>query len=29
MPYVGGVLPYRQRCDAVAAAGYDGFALSR
>jgi len=27
MPYVGGVGAYRQRCDAVAAAGYEGFAL--
>lgn len=29
MPYVGGVFPYRQRCDEVAAKGYEGFALSR
>lgn len=28
MPYVGGVAMYRQRCDAVAAAGYEGFAIS-
>jgi len=28
MPYVAGVGPYRKRCDAVAAAGYEGFALS-
>ena len=28
MPYVGGVGAYRQRCDAIAAAGYSGFALS-
>jgi cyclohexanone monooxygenase len=28
MPYVGGVFPYRQRCDAVAANGYEGFALT-
>jgi cation diffusion facilitator CzcD-associated flavoprotein CzcO len=28
MPYVGGVAPYRQRCDEVAAAGYEGFALA-
>ena len=28
MPYVGGVAPYRQRCDEVAANGYEGFALS-
>jgi cyclohexanone monooxygenase len=27
-PYVGGVGPYRERCDAVAAAGYDGFMLT-
>jgi cyclohexanone monooxygenase len=27
MPYVGGVGAYRQRCDAVAAKGYEGFAL--
>jgi cation diffusion facilitator CzcD-associated flavoprotein CzcO len=27
-PYVGGCGPYRDRCDAVAAAGYEGFALS-
>jgi cyclohexanone monooxygenase len=26
-PYLGGVGPYRARCDAVAAAGYEGFAL--
>jgi cyclohexanone monooxygenase len=25
MPYVGGVGPYRQRCDEIAAAGYTGF----
>ena len=29
MPYVGGVGTYRQRCDEIAAAGYEGFALSR
>lgn len=29
MPYVGGVPAYKQRCDAVAAAGYEGFAFSR
>ena len=28
MPYVGGVFPYRQRCDDVAAKGYEGFALT-
>lgn len=28
MPYVGGVAMYRQRCDAVVADGYDGFAIS-
>jgi cation diffusion facilitator CzcD-associated flavoprotein CzcO len=27
MPYVGGVGPYRQKCDEVAAAGYEGFVL--
>jgi cyclohexanone monooxygenase len=27
MPYVGGVGAYRQHCDAVAARGYEGFAL--
>jgi cyclohexanone monooxygenase len=27
MPYVGGVGTYREKCDAVAAAGYEGFAL--
>jgi cyclohexanone monooxygenase len=29
MPYIGGVGVYRQRCDAVAAAGYEGFAFTR
>ena len=29
MPYVGGVVPYRQKCDAVAANGYEGFRLSQ
>jgi cyclohexanone monooxygenase len=29
MPYIGGVGAYRQKCDAVAAAGYEGFALTR
>lgn len=28
MPYVGGVGVYREKCDAVAAAGYAGFTLS-
>jgi cyclohexanone monooxygenase len=28
MPYVGGVGPYREKCDEVAARGYEGFALS-
>jgi cation diffusion facilitator CzcD-associated flavoprotein CzcO len=28
MPYVGGQPLYRQRCDEVAASGYDGFAFS-
>ena len=28
MPYVGGVFPYRQRCDDVAAKGYEGFSLT-
>jgi cyclohexanone monooxygenase len=27
MPYVGGVGIYRQKCDEVAAKGYDGFRL--
>ncbi len=27
MPYIGGVVPYRQRCDEVAANGYDGFVI--
>lgn len=29
MPYVGGVGAYRQRCEQVAAAGYEGFSLLR
>jgi cyclohexanone monooxygenase len=29
MPYIGGVNVYRQICDAVAANGYEGFALTR
>lgn len=28
MPYVGGVAVYREKCDAIAAAGYQGFACS-
>ncbi|MGS0743974.1 flavin-containing monooxygenase [Glaciimonas sp. GG7] len=28
MPYVGGVVPYRRKCDEVAANGYEGFQLS-
>ena len=28
MPYVGGFAPYRQRCEEVAANGYQGFAFS-
>ena len=28
MPYVGGMPAYRDRCDEVAAAGYDGFVLA-
>ncbi|HWX79791.1 MAG TPA: NAD(P)/FAD-dependent oxidoreductase, partial [Steroidobacteraceae bacterium] len=27
MPYIGGVGPYRQKCDEVAAKGYEGFIL--
>jgi cyclohexanone monooxygenase len=27
-PYIGGVGPYREKCSEVAAAGYEGFALS-
>jgi cyclohexanone monooxygenase len=27
MPYVGGVGAYREKCDEVAAAGYEGFTL--
>lgn len=29
MPYVGGLALYSQKCDAVAAAGYEGFALDK
>ena len=28
LPYVGGVGPYRQKCDAIAAAGFPGFTVS-
>jgi cyclohexanone monooxygenase len=28
LPYIGGVGPYRARCDAVAGRGYEGFTLS-
>ena len=27
MPYVGGVGPYRQKCDEIALKGYEGFTL--
>lgn len=27
LPYIGGVDAYRAKCDEVAAAGYEGFAL--
>ncbi len=29
MPYIGGVGAYREKCDAVAAAGYEGFRMTR
>ncbi len=29
MPYAGGVVPYRRKCEEVAANGYEGFRLSR
>ncbi len=29
MPYIGGVGPYRQKCDEVAAKGYEGFILTK
>ena len=29
MPYIGGVGVYRQKCDDIAAKGYEGFSLSR
>jgi cyclohexanone monooxygenase len=29
MPYIGGFPAYREKCEAVAANGYEGFALSR
>jgi cyclohexanone monooxygenase len=28
MPYIGGVGAYRQKCDEIAAKGYEGFALA-
>jgi cyclohexanone monooxygenase len=28
MPYLGGVGPYRQKCNEIAANGYEGFALA-
>jgi cyclohexanone monooxygenase len=28
MPYIGGVGPYRQICNGVAAKGYKGFAMT-
>ena len=28
MPYLGGVGPYRQKCDEIAANGYEGFAFA-
>ena len=28
MPYIGGVAPYREKCDQVAASGYEGFLLT-
>jgi cyclohexanone monooxygenase len=28
LPYLGGVGPYREKCDEIAAAGYPGFVLS-
>ena len=29
MPYIGGVGLYRQKCDEIAAKGYEGFTLTR
>jgi cyclohexanone monooxygenase len=29
MPYAGGVVPYREKCNEVAKSGYDGFSLSK
>jgi cyclohexanone monooxygenase len=29
MPYIGGVGTYRQKCDAIAENGYEGFELGR
>ena len=28
MPYVGGVGPYRAKCDEIAAGGYEGFSIT-
>jgi len=28
MPYIGGAGVYRQKCDEIAASGYEGFAFS-
>jgi len=28
MPYAGGIPPYREKCDQVAASGYEGFKIS-
>jgi cyclohexanone monooxygenase len=28
MPYIGGVGTYRQKCDEIAASGYEGFELA-
>jgi cyclohexanone monooxygenase len=28
MPYIGGLGPYRQRCDEVAGKDYEGFVLA-
>jgi cyclohexanone monooxygenase len=28
MPYIGGVAAYRQKCDEVAAKGYEGFEIA-
>jgi cyclohexanone monooxygenase len=29
MPYLGGVGPYRQKCDEIAAKGYEGFVFGK